>query len=214
MRLLLLLLVAVAAFQTAHAQAPALAEDSRSAYASTGGLVAERFRAEAADWADTPHVYGGDSRRGIDCSALMQTWYRDLFGVALPRSSGEQFATGTPVDRDALRPGDLVFFGRKRRISHVGVYVGGGEFAHAASSVGVTVSSLSEKYWKGRYRGARRILTDAERDALPALAEAARVPAAGQAERAGEPARVAAAPTFTGERVRVRRPAGARRVGW
>lgn len=126
--------------------------------------VRERFLSLAADWEGVRYRIGGNSRAGIDCSALVQTWFLDAFGTQLPRSSREQFQVGETVERDGLRPGDLVFFRNRRSISHVGVYVGEGRFAHASSSQGVTVSALEEAYWARRYAGARRVISS---DLLP-----------------------------------------------
>jgi lipoprotein Spr len=121
--------------------------------------VRERFLSLAADWEGVRYRIGGNSRAGIDCSALVQTWFLDVFGTPLPRSSREQYHVGNTVEREELRPGDLVFFSNRRTISHVGVYVGDGQFAHASSSQGVTVSRLEETYWARRYSGARRVLS-------------------------------------------------------
>lgn len=178
--------------------------------------VAAVLRAEALDWADTPHILGGESRRGIDCSGLMQTWYDDLFAIDLPRTSREQYQSGTPVERDDLQPGDLVFFGSARRITHVGAYVGNGEFAHVASSVGVTVSRLDESYWKRRYRGARRVM-DASTSAPPFVFAAAETPVPPPSDAPVESQRGTAseAPTFTRASLRGSAPAAStRRVGW
>ncbi len=200
------------------AASPARAQASfTTALATTPGSAADAvsfaLRAEALDWADTPHTLGGDSRRGIDCSGLMQNWYSALFGIQLPRTSGEQFAAGSPVERDALRPGDLVFFGSKRGISHVGTYVGEGEFAHVSSSAGVTVSRLDEAYWKRRYRGARRVLS-ADAEPSVALARGEARPAV-PVEVAPPAHAISGAPSFTGASAPSRATAPAtRRVGW
>lgn len=221
MRIATLLLLTV----VASGFAPQIHAQSGEAFASAAMLemnadpafVGDVLRAEALDWADTPHVLGGDSRRGIDCSSLMQQWYSSLFGVQLPRTSGEQFAAGERVDREALSPGDLVFFGTARRITHVGAYVGGGEFAHVSSSVGVTVSRMDEAYWKRRYRGARRVLPieDGIVLSLPVAAAEAPTPSDQPSAivRTDRPAE--AAPTFTRASVRGGQSAPApRRVGW
>ena len=67
---------------------------------------------------------------------------------------------GTSVSRDEMRPGDLVFFNTNGRgVSHVGIFVGDGKFAHSSSSRGVTVSSLNESYYANRYLGAKRVMS-------------------------------------------------------
>lgn len=100
---------------------------------------------------------GGNSRKGIDCSAYMQRVFQDEFAVSLPRSTGEQMKLGSRVAKSQLHTGDLVFFKTSSRQRHVGVYIGEGEFVHASTSMGVTVSSLDNQYWGARYELARRI---------------------------------------------------------
>jgi len=102
---------------------------------------------------------GGDGLTGIDCSALVKKVYSDVFGVSLPRSSSEQsrLATLDTVAPDELKTGDLVFFGpRRKKVNHVGMYLAGGHFLHAARSEGVTISKLDESYWKSRFMFSKR----------------------------------------------------------
>jgi cell wall-associated NlpC family hydrolase len=106
-----------------------------------------------------PYDYSGADSLGMDCSGLVQTVYREAAGIALPRSSAEQYAAGMPVSGEELQFGDLVFFNTTGKTpSHEGVYVGDGIFAHASVSNGVTVSLLSQEYYRQRYVGARRIV--------------------------------------------------------
>lgn len=125
---------------------------------SAEARIEDAFREAKADWDGTRYRMGGMSRSGIDCSALMVVWFRGLFDVRLPRTAAEQAREGERVLRDDLRAGDLVFFSNGGRVSHIGVYVGNDEFAHSASSTGVTVSSLYDGYWAARYAGARRVI--------------------------------------------------------
>lgn len=116
--------------------------------------VARRYRG-------TPYVWGGESARGFDCSGFIMRVMRDLGYRALPHSAAEQFNYGMPVAREALKPGDIVFFANtyKRGVSHVGIYLGGRQFIHAANSrVGTIVSSIDEPKWIEHYAGARRLL--------------------------------------------------------
>ena len=101
--------------------------------------------------------------KAFDCSALVQ-WVASLFGHELPRTAAQQAKTGIEVPRDTtqLLPGDLLFFERGRRVTHIGIYVGEGKYIHAANPrVGVIESDLTrarKSYWKG----ARRIFLDAD----------------------------------------------------
>ncbi|MCK3657469.1 endopeptidase [Pasteurellaceae bacterium Pebbles2] len=106
-------------------------------------------------WAGTRYRLGGTTRRGIDCSAFMQETFSSAFGIDLPRSTSEQRSVGKRINKQDLQKGDLVFFRGNR---HVGVYIGNGQFMHASTSQGVTISSLSENYWARNYTQSRRVL--------------------------------------------------------
>ncbi|MFW6021635.1 MAG: C40 family peptidase [Guyparkeria sp.] len=106
----------------------------------------------------TPYRWGGESaEHGFDCSGLTQHAFRAA-SIDLPRTSAQQYRATERIERDALRPGDLVFFKLDgKRIDHVGIYVGGERFIHAPSS-GKTVSfaSLDNAFWSRKYIGAGR----------------------------------------------------------
>ena len=119
----------------------------------------EKILLEAIKYLDTPYKYGGNSMKGIDCSAFTLQVYQNALSLDLPRSAREQYAVGEKISKDELQFGDLVFFNTRRRSNpgHVGVYLGESRFVHASRSLGVTVSSLDNAYYKKRYVGARRI---------------------------------------------------------
>ncbi|MCW5937374.1 MAG: C40 family peptidase [Fimbriimonadaceae bacterium] len=106
----------------------------------------------------TPYRWGGTSRGGFDCSGFTSFVY-SRNGKSIPRTSIEQSRSGTPVSKGGLQKGDLVFFNtRGSRVSHVGIYIGGGKFVHASSGGGrVRVNNLSDSYYSKRYAGARRV---------------------------------------------------------
>ncbi|KHF32145.1 C40 family peptidase [Paenibacillus sp. P1XP2] len=107
----------------------------------------------------TKYRTGGTTTNGFDCSGFTMYVFKHL-GINLPHQSGSQFTMGTSVSRSDLRAGDLVFFNTSGSgVSHVGIYVGDGKFAHASTSRGVVVSSLSESYYVNRYVGAKRIMS-------------------------------------------------------
>lgn len=111
----------------------------------------------AEDWLGVPYRYGGNSRSGIDCSALMMNVFSDA-GIRLPRTSRQQFAFGSRIRTSQLAPGDLVFFNTSGKgVSHVGLYIGSKDFIHASSSRGVVRESMENSYYVARYIGARRV---------------------------------------------------------
>lgn len=111
-----------------------------------------------ADWKGTPYKWGGNSKKAIDCSAFMQRTFDEGFGKQLPRTTQEQYAVGKKIDKKALQTGDLVFFKTGTNTWHVGVYLSDNQFMHASVTYGVSVTDLTNPYWKRRYIGARRIL--------------------------------------------------------
>lgn len=119
----------------------------------------EKILLQVIKFLDTPYKYGGSSEKGIDCSAFTLQVYRNSISSILPRSAREQYTVGEKIDREELQFGDLVFFNTRRRSNpgHVGIYLGENKFVHASRTLGVTVSSLDETYYKKRYVGARRV---------------------------------------------------------
>jgi len=102
----------------------------------------------------TPYRYGGNTpESGFDCSGLVAYVYREMLDLRLPRTSRDLAAVqGPKIDPKRLAPGDLVFFGDRGNVFHVGIYVGEGRFVHAR------LDSLGGPYWKDHYTGAKRVL--------------------------------------------------------
>lgn len=107
-----------------------------------------------------PYRRGGVSAEaGFDCSGFVRSMYEQTVGLLLPRRASEQAAATIKIDREELKPGDLVFFNTMRRaFSHVGIYVGDGKFIHSPRpGQQVRVDSMREAYWQRRFDGARRV---------------------------------------------------------
>jgi cell wall-associated NlpC family hydrolase len=136
------------------------AETAARRRTSAEGDIEARVRAEYLRWKGTQHRLGGLDRSGIDCSAFVRAVYRDAFGIRLPRTTTGQVRQGNPVEFKEMRAGDLVFFSPPDYPSHVGIYLGKGEFVHASKSKGVVLSPIDRHYWRRYFRTARRILPD------------------------------------------------------
>ena len=113
-----------------------------------GGVVGIAMR-----YLGVPYVWGGASPRGFDCSGLV-TYVFAQIGVSLPHSTYALWAMGSPVSRDQLQPGDLVFFSG---LGHMGIYIGGGQFIHAPHTGDVVKISSMTGYYSSAYLGARRV---------------------------------------------------------
>ena len=128
-----------------------------------GGLGAD-IAATAQEYLGVRYVYGGASASGFDCSGFTMYVF-SLYGYSLPHSATSQWNnSGTYVAREDLQPGDLVLFcdpsrSNGKACSHVGIYIGDGDFIHASSGSAhaVKISSLSENYYDGYYVGAKRV---------------------------------------------------------
>ena len=111
---------------------------------------------------------GADPARGFDCSGLVYYVFNQL-QVSIPRMQRDLFKSAEQVGKSDLQPGDLLFFNTFARLSHVGIYIGEGRFIHAPRrGRDVSIESLDSKYYKGRYAGARRVMTNATAPASPA----------------------------------------------
>lgn len=163
------------------------AERTFAAVRDSSVLVAERVRDGASEMVSTAMNFigvryrlgGSSAETGFDCSGFTREVFEASVGLLLPRRADQQAkAPGlVPVKRDALQPGDLVFFNTLRRtFSHVGIYLGDGKFIHSPSKGGeVRVEDMNFVYWAKRFTGARRAEVVAEQaagstDAAPAPA--------------------------------------------
>ena len=126
---------------------------------SHGTASGDQIVAEAKRHLGAPYVYGGASPAGFDCSGFVYYVLKTL-GYSPYRTPEDQFRQGTPVKKEELHPGDIVFFfgTYSNKISHVGIYAGNGSFIHAPNSRSVvSYSSLTSGYWSDHYYGARRL---------------------------------------------------------
>lgn len=119
----------------------------------------EKVLFEVIKYLETPYKYGGNTKKGLDCSAFTLMIYKNSLSIDLPRSASQQYRLGDKIGKDSLKFGDLVFFNTRRKSfpGHVGIFLGDDQFVHASRKLGVTVSSLDEVYYKKRYVGARRV---------------------------------------------------------
>jgi lipoprotein Spr len=110
------------------------------------------------NWLGTHYKYSGNSSQGIDCSGFTKLIYRDVFQDTLSGGSADIAKRVNLIARENLKIGDMVFFKiKKKRVSHVGVYLGNNKFVHAAIKGGVQINDLDEAYYKRYfYRGGRR----------------------------------------------------------
>ncbi len=107
-----------------------------------------------------PYRRGGNSAEtGFDCSGFVRAMYEQTVGLLLPRRAKEQAAATITIDRQDLKPGDLVFFNTMRHaFSHVGIYVGDNKFIHSPKpGAQVRVEDMGMSYWARRFDGARRV---------------------------------------------------------
>lgn len=127
--------------------------DSVASASSKGQQIASL----AMSYIGYPYVYGGASPSGFDCSGFVQYICKQN-GVYINRTATDQLANGYSVSYNDMRPGDVVYFGYGNVATHVGIYVGNGNFVHAQnSSTGVVITSLSASYYANRFLCAHRM---------------------------------------------------------
>lgn len=162
--LVLALLAAAAPGRAASSTRPAVIDSTRAKAESITGEISadlpEKLETAIRNYFGMRYRMGGNGRNGIDCSALVQKVYADVFDIDLPRNSREQSRLDRMEDilDEDIETGDLLFFGPQRaRVTHVGIYLAGGYFLHAVRSEGVTISRLDGAYWKSRWMLTKRV---------------------------------------------------------
>jgi hypothetical protein len=134
-----------------------LSVNSKAEAAGTGTQIVNY----AKQYIGVPYKWGGTTPAGFDCSGFLSFVY-SKYDVSLPRTSADQYYQGEKISDSDLKAGDLVFFTTyKAGPSHSGIYIGNNEFIHASTS-GVVVSNLNTSYYKTRYLGAKRFLSQQE----------------------------------------------------
>lgn len=120
-------------------------------------FVYQKLISQYHEWKGVPYELGGSDKKGIDCSGFIHTTFRSRLGVKIPRSTELQIQAGREVKQRQLQAGDLLFFNTGHKQRHAGIYLDNGRFLHASSSKGVTISRLSNVYWKDKFLMAVRI---------------------------------------------------------
>jgi hypothetical protein len=167
----LLLVASCAMLQAEAAQPTAIASNGSRAVAATASTVLQkaplplRVVQSARSYLGVPYVSGGADRSGLDCSGFTYRVYSDVMGLDLPRGVWGLY-NRAPSSSYPLHIGDLLFFDTSGRAkptqpTHVGLYIGGNRFIHAASEgshTGVIASVLSDTYYRNNFLGARRVI--------------------------------------------------------
>lgn len=150
--LTLLLLSVISIFAVSCSSAP-----RQKAYTATHSRHHKIIKIAKAQLGKPYHFGGINPRTGFDCSGLINYSYKEA-GISVPRTTKQLYRTATPIQRNHLKAGDLVFFRiNRKKISHVGLYLGNNKFIHAPSGgKRVNIANLNDKYWLSRFtRGGR-----------------------------------------------------------
>ncbi len=111
-----------------------------------------------ASWMGVPYKFGGIDKKGVDCSGFINNVVREVYRLQIPRMTSQIYETAKPISKKDLQEGDIVFFKISSvKVSHAGIYLYDGYFAHASTSKGVMISRLDEAYWKKYYVGSGRL---------------------------------------------------------
>jgi lipoprotein Spr len=110
-----------------------------------------------AEWIGAPYKYGGSDKKGVDCSGFINNVYPLVYNISVPRVSAQIAAKASPVNKQQLKEGDLVFFKiNTKDVGHAGIYLYDDYFVHASTSRGVMISRLNDTYWTKYYAGGGR----------------------------------------------------------
>lgn len=158
-----------AATSTESAPAPAPAAVNRTTAGNAKAAAKQKSKPQppknkgslekyARGWIGAKYVYGAATKKKTDCSGFVMQVYKGYYNIALDHSASKMYKDprGKKISRGSLKEGDLIFFGSFWSIDHVGIYLSGDRFIHASTSKGVIISPMSDKYWHGKYQGARR----------------------------------------------------------
>ena len=155
--------VSVVPYKSTVAASAPVTVSSSSGTATTASGTRQQIIDYAAQFLGCKYVYGGNTPSGFDCSGYVKYVFKH-FGVELTRTSASQYSTSVRIKKSELKIGDLVFFSQtagSSKVGHVGIYVGGGQFIHAAApGKGVRYDSLNSSYYSSHYIGSGRVLSN------------------------------------------------------
>ena len=115
------------------------------------GEVKNKLYNQYSNWKGVEYKICGLSKSGIDSSGFVYATFRSQLGIELPRNTEQQLSAGTQIDKNELKPGDLVFFKTTEKDGHVGIYLENNNFLHASIDKGVMISKLNDVYWQSKY---------------------------------------------------------------
>lgn len=118
----------------------------------------EMLKEQYIEWKGVRYKLGGYSKKGIDCSAFVQKTFKDKLHTNIPRTTAMQSKVGEEVSMNNLKTGDLIFFKTGFNTRHVGIYLKDGDFLHASTKKGVTISNLENEYYLDHFWKIQRVL--------------------------------------------------------
>lgn len=118
------------------------------------------FMSQYKEWRGVKYKYGGNSKKGIDCSAFIQRTFKSKLNIKIPRTTWYQAKVGKQVPKAKAKTGDLVFFRTGRKSRHVGIYLEDGKFLHVSQKKGVIISTLDNVYFKKHFWKVKRVIKE------------------------------------------------------